>query len=491
MNILVVEDNEDVRAGIVEFLSRAGHAVVECGNGRRALECLSERRTHLVFSDIQMPGMDGHTLLRKVKSNPALKDAEVILFTGFGSVRDAVEAMRDGAFDYLLKPVNVREIDVLVHKVQELISLREENRRLTEAFDTEVHRAAKSIEDELIAVRRAYAREMGALEIGIFSESMRALIQSAETLHRNPEIPVLIEGETGTGKELIAHFIHFGRGEVLTPFVGLNCAAIPSALFESELFGYEAGAFTGGNPKGQTGKLELAKDGTLFLDEISEMPVEHQAKLLRVIQEREFFRVGGLKRMQVRARIICTTNRNVHRMAEEGQFRSDLYYRLHVGYIRVPPLRERKEEILPLTQLFLDQLRQKKNTRFERIEPDAVPLLAAHSWPGNVRELKNAVERIVLYMNEESVGPRHVEWCLAHVAARPQAGEPGLSAAASPTLPMEGFELPEAEFNLDRHTLAVVARALDKHRGNKTQTAHYLGVSVRTLYTYLKHLGRE
>ncbi|MDM7926148.1 MAG: sigma 54-interacting transcriptional regulator, partial [bacterium] len=313
---------------------------------------------------------------------------------------------------------------MLVRKVQEFMALRDENRRLTESFETEIRDAARHLENELIAVRRAYAREMGSLEIGVFSEAMRAVIRDAGKLHADPDIPVLIEGETGTGKELIAHFIHFGRGNVLTPFVGLNCAAIPSSLFESELFGYEAGAFTGGKPKGQTGKLELARDGTLFLDEISEMPVEHQAKLLRVLQERDFFKVGGLKRMPVRARFVCTTNRDVRRMMEEGGFRRDLFYRLHVGFLRVPPLRERREEIMPLTQLFLDQLRQKKRTRFERVDPDAVRALEAHSWPGSVRELKNAVERIVLYWDEASITAGHVEWCLGSVASESQPGRP-------------------------------------------------------------------
>ncbi|MDM7925585.1 MAG: response regulator, partial [bacterium] len=224
MNILVVEDNADVRSSVEEFLRFAGHTVTGCEDGQRAIDILSERRMHLVLSDIQMPGLDGRSLLRRIKSNPALGGPEVILFTGFGSVQEAVEATQDGAFHYLLKPLNVKELDILVRKVQEFMALRDENRRLTETFETEIRDAARHLENELIAVRRAYAREMGSLEIGVFSESMRAVIRDAEKLHTDPDIPVLIEGETGTGKELIAHFIHFGRGDVLTPFVGLNCA---------------------------------------------------------------------------------------------------------------------------------------------------------------------------------------------------------------------------------------------------------------------------
>jgi len=273
----------------------------------------------------------------------------------------------------------VNELDILLKRLDEFLSLKERNKKLTESFDKEVKKVTKNIQSQLIAVRKAFAREIGTVEIGIYSKSMKEVFKTAEKLHQSPKIPVLIEGETGTGKELVAHYIHYGQGDITTPFIGLNCAAISSNLFESELFGYEAGAFTGGNPKGQKGKLELAENGTIFLDEITEMPIVHQAKLLRVIQEREYYKVGGLKGMNAEARFICATNQDPQKMVQKGTFRQDLFYRLNVGYIRIPPLRERKEAIVPLARLFLEQFKQQKKTRFESIDKNAIQMLISSS----------------------------------------------------------------------------------------------------------------
>ncbi|MBN1782460.1 sigma-54-dependent Fis family transcriptional regulator [bacterium] len=482
MHILLVEDNPAIRESLNDLLNNMNYTVTCCENGREAIDLLQGTAVDVVISDIMMPEVDGHRLLMKIKQNESLKHIEVVLFTGHGDIKSAVEAMRQGAYDYLLKPVDVQELGLVLKRIQELVLLKTEHRRLSQHFQEEVQKATKTIENELIAVRKAFAREIGTIEIGIFSDSMKQLFKRAETLHQNPEIPILIEGETGTGKELVAHFIHYGFGDVISPFVGLNCAALSASLFESELFGYEPGAFTGGNPKGQIGKLELAKNGSLFLDEITEMPAEHQAKLLRVIQEREFFRVGGLKKQQAEARFICATNQNVKNAISDGKFRQDLYFRLNIGHVRIPPLRERREEILPLALLFLNRLSNQRPTHFSKIHPDASSLLKNYQWPGNVRELKNLIERIVLYWDDEEIRPVHVRACLESI--------PSLQPTETSLEPAEDLHLPGSGLQLNDHILAIVKKALQRHGGNQTQTARYLGISVRVLQTYLKKIKK-
>jgi two-component system response regulator AtoC len=485
MRILLVEDNDDIRYSLSEFLQSVGHKVLERANGQEALTLLKTEKVHCVLSDIQMPVMGGKELLKRIKQSEPMKNIEVILFTGYGDVRGAVEAMREGAYNYLTKPVDVKELDIVLRHLEEFLSLREENTKLLTRFSEEVEKATRNIQDELTQIRHVFAKEIGKSEIGVFSDAMKNVFREAETLHRNPEVPVLIEGETGTGKELVAHFIHYGGGDVVTPFIGINCAAISPNLFESEFFGYEPGAFTGGNPKGQKGKLELAKNGTLFLDEVTEMSIEHQAKLLRLIQEREYYGVGGLKKIHTQARFICATNQEVGRMVDAGTFRKDLYFRLNVGAVRIPPLRERKEDILPLAELFLSQIRGQKRTRFRRIGRKAAVMLEEYPWPGNVRELKNTIERIVLYFNDEEILPEHLLNCFQNVsrpAALPLAPE-----KINPDAP----ELPEDGMPLDRLILNIVRRALDLNRGHQTRTAKYLGISVRVLQTYMRKLSAK
>ena len=483
MNILLVEDNEGVRNSLTDFIQSFDHQIVTCENGLIAIQHLQKQQDiHLVLSDIMMPEMDGHQLLSKIKESETLRHIEVVLFTGFGDVKGAVKAMRNGAYDYLLKPVDVNELDLILRRIQEIIGLREENRRLTEDFQGEVLKATETMQDELKATRKAFARQVSAEEIGIYSETMHEIFKTAAKLHHNPDVPVLIEGETGTGKEVIARFIHYGEGDIISPFIGINCAAINVNLFESELFGYEAGAFTGGNPKGQRGKLELAEDGSLFLDEMTEMPLELQAKLLRVLQEREFYRVGGLRKKTTKARFICATNQAVKNLVDQGSFRQDLYYRLHIGYVRIPPLRERSEEIIPLAELFLRQLQGKKHTRFKTIDPDAKEMLLTYHWPGNIRELKNTLERIVLYWSGDAISTEHIEYCFNSIPSKEMITPAGLDINDPP--------LPETGFDLNQVTLNLVQKALDKHHGNQTHTAKYLGISVRVLHTYLKKLSQ-
>ena len=481
MRILLVEDNASVRQSLMEFLISLEYSVDECADGREALDFLEHHHADLVLSDVQMPNMTGHDLLVKIKSSKKLKHIAVILITGYGDIRHAVQMMREGAYDYLLKPVNILELDAVLKRYMQYRELEKAHHELKHSFNVKLEEATRDIQRELVEIRKVFAEQIGTVKIGIYSNPMRRLLETAEKLHASPDIPVLIEGETGTGKELIAHYIHFGKGDSITPFVGLNCAALTASLFESELFGYEPGAFTGGQPKGQKGKLELAQHGSLFLDEITEMPVEHQAKLLRVIQEREYFGVGGVKPKSANCRFICATNQPIQTLVREGRFRQDLFYRLNIGYLRIPPLRERREEILPLAQLFLDQIGQRKKTKFRDIHPDACEILETYSWPGNVRELKNVIERIILYWDEEVMLPVHFQSSLN--LANPEE-EP-----FQQPINLNKIEIPERPIRLNEITLEIVRQALERFGNNQTRTAQYLGISVRVLHTYLKKLS--
>jgi two-component system, NtrC family, response regulator AtoC len=432
------------------------------------------------MSDIHMPIMDGHELLRRIKSDSRLTKIIVIFLTGFGDVKDAVESMRNGAHDYLLKPFNLDEMEMVVQKVEEYLVLREENIHLRTHFRQEVDKAVGDVKRELDELRRVYIEEIGKTEVLVKSASFRKVVETAKKLHRHPEVPVHIEGETGTGKEIIARLVHGGESGTTKPFVGLNCAIITPSLFESELFGYEPGAFTGGNPKGQAGKIELAEGGAIFLDEITELPINFQAKLLRVIQEREYYRVGGVKTLTTNARFICATNQNIRQKVDEGLFREDLFFRLNVGYIQIPPLRERREEILPLCYMFMNQLAKQGKTKLKGISNDAAVILENHSWPGNVREIKNTIERLSLFCEDTEIMPCHLQ-NLIHKNTLNEYSQKMTGISTDPELPDEGL-------NLDSYLLKIVEKALLKNDGNKTATARYLGISLRTLHTYLKHL---
>ncbi len=485
MKILLVDDDLHSRQSLAGFLTSLNHDVTECYDGKNALENLSKNRFNLVLSDICMPNMDGNELLKHIRKADKWRDLIVILITGYGDVKNAVEAMKMGAYDYMLKPINVEELAKVMDRISEILSLKEENKELKQHFEKRVNEATKDVKNELSELKKAFAREVGIGSLGIFSKTMIQVFETAEKLHNKKDIAVLIEGETGTGKEVIARYIHHGKEIDTSPFVGLNCAAISQNLFESELFGYESGAFTGGNPKGQIGKLELAKNGSIFLDEIAELATEYQAKLLRVIQEREYYRIGGLKKFDTNARFICATNRNIKDSLADGTFREDLYYRLNVGYVKIPPLRERKEEILPLANMFLSQLNKEKKTTFLKISSGAVKVLKSHVWPGNVRELKNAIERIALLWDEKEIKSHHLQFIFSEdlpvVLPKKEVEE-------EKEINIKDIPLPGNGIDLDKWTLDLVRRTLEKFNGNKTDAAKFLGISRNVLYTYLKKL---
>ena len=485
MHILLVDDDLDSRTNVGEFLRELGHEVTECGDGESALKTFQAGNMQMILSDIKMPRMSGIELLRELAKHPDRQDFDVVLFTGYGDVETAVEALRAGAYDYLLKPINVEELAAVAGRVEERQALRRENRILNDKFDTAVNEATRETRQELTRLQKAYFESVGLGSMGIFSEPMKKVIQLAQKFQGDRSVPVLIEGETGTGKELIARYIHYNSGDLTAPFVDLNCAAIVPNLFESELFGYEAGAFTGGQAGGQKGKLDMAKGGTIFLDEFVEIPVNLQAKLLRVIQEKEFYRVGGLKKIAADVRIICATNVNVQKKMEEGSFRQDLYYRLSVGHIYLPPLRERVDDILPLAGMFLTEYAREKKKSFRTISSEAAQMLLSYQWPGNVRELKNVIEWAVIMWDDDELKPAHLG-----ILQKDRINRAVDENSGAGTLDYKNFSLPPGGLPLEEFYNNIILKTLEMFKGNKTEAAKYLGISRRSLYCRLDRLGK-
>ncbi|AEG59092.1 sigma-54-dependent transcriptional regulator [Desulforamulus ruminis] len=483
MNILLVDDDQDSRACVGNFLREMGHRVMECDSGRSALNLIASGDFSMVLSDIKMPGMSGIELLKNISFLPEGKKVDVVLFTGHGDMETAIEALRAGAYDYLLKPINVEELAAITERIADYQALRRENMILTKHFEDKLKAETEETRRQLSKLKETLARSMGLGNIGFFSETMQRIAEQANKYHTDRSIPVLIQGETGTGKEVIAKLIHYGESWENRPFVDINCAALTPSLFESELFGYEAGAFTGGLPKGQKGKLDLAQGGTLFLDEVAEIPLELQGKLLRVIQEKEFYRISGLKKVKVDVRIICATNVDITKRVEQGKFREDLYYRLKVGHILIPPLRDRKEDILPLANLFLQEFSKQKRKSFSRIGDAAAKILKGYHWPGNVRELRNAIEWVIFMYDETELKSEYLA-ILDRINPNHNREEKMEPKELNP----EEFSLPEERFFLEEYMNKIVLKALKKYGGNKTKAAQYLGISRRSLYCKMKHI---
>ena len=357
-------------------------------------------------------------------------------------------------------------------------TLLKEDKEITHSFEEEVTGPTRKPGSKLELLPKAYLEIRGVGKIGVFSDGMRKVIDRTKRLSEDPLVPVLIQGETGTGKEIVARLVHYGNGNADAPFVSINCSAISPNLFESEIFGYEGGAFTGSKKYGMMGKLELARKGTLVLDEIGDMPLDLQPKLLRVLEEREFYRVGGLKKVELNIRIICTTNQQLVQRVKEGTFRRDLFYRLCVAVIQIPPLRERQGAIEPLAQMFLEQYARQKRRGFRSFQKEAVKVLKNYSWPGNVRELKNMIQRVVLWHDDTEVGTEHLEFLSLEPANEfyPQETQ------FNPNL----FSLHSGGFDLKEVESKIVLSAFSMFNGNQSRTAEYLGISRMALHRKLK-----
>ena len=475
MKILLVDDERESRSFLANYLTLQGHIVKECDSGEEALEAYKENRFQMVLSDIKMTGMSGIELIEKIKSLDIVPKADLVLYTGFVDISLAISALRAGAYDYLTKPINFEELRSILKRVEEHQALLYENKMLTEHFDEKVKEATKDAEYEVTILKQLVAKQAEIGNIGVFSGVMKNLVKHAQQYHTDRTVPVLIQGETGVGKEVIAKIIHYGNMENPRPFVDINCAAISPTLFESELFGYEGGSFTGGVAKGQKGKFDIAAGGTLFLDEIIELPLELQAKLLRVLEEKSFYRVGGLKKIKTDVRIIGTANLDFEKQIEEGMFRKDLFYRLEVGRIFIPPLREREEDILPLALMFLKSFSKRRGKHFSSISEQAARFLLTYQWPGNVRELRNTMEWVSFMFDDDELRLEH----LSNLTPK------GIGEKK------DTKSLPANPIVLDQHIDELVEEALRIYNGNKTKAANHLGISVRALYYRLERMRKN
>jgi len=394
MNILLIDDEEDVRCSLSSFVKKLGHEVYCAKDGKEGWKKFHEEYIDLIITDIRMPVMDGLELLRRIKKiqrSPVV----VIVITGHGDMENAIKALKYGAYDYLQKPIDVRELAITIERAIEYSTLRKKNLQLKKTFKSRVTKETEVLRGTAEHFREAYLREVGLGEMQICSDAMGQVIDLAEKYSRDRIIPVLIEGGSGTGKELVAKLLHYyGQTETKGPFIPINCGAISQELFEGELFGHEPGAYTGATTKGQKGKIEAANGGTLFLDEIGEMPLNLQVKLLRVLEEKKLFRLGGVTEISLDVRVISASNKDLHAQVQKGLFRLDLFHRINMGFIRIPPLKERREDILPLARHFIKGAFARRDKQFESFSEEAENFLQSFPWPGNVRQLKNTMERL-------------------------------------------------------------------------------------------------
>src|ERR671912_1515750 len=398
--ILIADDHDALRRGLVRALTDAGHDVDEAANGNAALERMHESHYDVVLSDLKMGGSSGIDVLKTAKAlHP---NTAVILMTAFGSVSTAVEAMKFGAFDYVQKPFEIEEMEVKIDKAIEMRRMRHEIDYLRHEQD-DIYNF-----DRIIGSSGALKRVLGIVQ---------KVARSNTT--------VLIRGETGTGKELIAGAIHHNSLRATRSFVKVNCAALQENLLESELFGHEKGAFTSADRQ-RIGRFEQADGGSLFLDEIGDMSASTQAKILRVLQEHEFERLGGTRTIQVDVRLVAATNRDLPGMVQTGQFREDLYYRLNVVSIEMPPLRERKDDIVPLANSFIQRFAGELKKKIEGLDPEAQKMLLRYNWPGNIRELENAIERAILMTESQFIGSEDLR--LGEIATAGSTGQREASA---------------------------------------------------------------
>lgn len=443
--VLVVDDTESSLFMLKMQLEEWGHQVLTAASGREALSLLPGESIDLVLSDQVMPGMDGIELLHAVKEMNA--DIPFIMLTAHGSIHKAVASIRKGADDYLEKPYDPEELRAAIGRALHYSRLTREHRELTAYF----------------------ARMRGFQTIITCSPLMRTILDMAEKVAQTPFTTVAISGESGTGKEVLARAVHNAAGLMENRFVAVNCAAIPANLLESELFGHAKGAFTGADRE-REGKFDLARHGTILLDEIGDMPLELQAKLLRVLEERSYQRVGANTPIKADFRVITTTHRDLQKMVRTGRFREDLYHRISMFPITLPPLRERREDIPLLADHFLDQFRSHLGKPLPGISKAAMKLMCEYPWPGNVRELRNCLERAAILTDGELIRPNHL-----NIAPAPQ------SADDAEIIRLD-LSLPAAGFSLNAAVNRILEIALQRCDNNKSRAAEFLKVDRKLFY---------
>lgn len=438
--VLIIDDEEKITRILKEAIAPEGYDIETCAGAEEALPLIEKGNIDIILCDLRLGGMDGLELLRR--SREISPDTDFVMMTAYASASTAVEAMRLGAYEYLIKPFQIDEVTLLLRRISERRELMIEN----------------------LALKEKISSTGGGRILGD-SPAIKTVLDMIGKVAPTAT-PVLIQGDSGTGKELVAIEIHEGSARASKPFIVINCAAVPENLLEAELFGYERGAFTGAVQK-KPGQFKLADGGSLFLDEIGELPLSLQAKLLRAIENGEFLPLGGSKPVKVDVRIITATNRDLEKLSASGGFRQDLFYRLNVFPIRISPLRERKEDILPIARAFLAA----RATSGE-ISGDIVEILEGYSWPGNVRELRNVLERAIILSGDGPIERGHI----MIPGERPDAGGDGLSALVGRK------SLKEIERTL-------IELALEKTGGNKSRAAGLLGITRRTLYSRMEKYG--
>lgn len=446
--ILVVDDEQSHRTMLKAVLTKEGYDISEADDGISAIRTVEAEAFDLILMDIRMTDMDGIEAIGEIKKmSPSIP---VVMMTAYASVKTAVEALKSGAYDYLTKPLDIDELKILIKKALEHYRLQEENvflkERLADRFD--------------------FSRIIGK------SRRMKELFENLSLIAPS-DATILIYGESGTGKELVANAVHQNSPRAQNPFIKVSCAALPETLLESELFGHERGAFTGALNR-KAGRFQLADGGTLFLDEVNVMSSATQVKLLRVLQEREFEPLGSTKTIHVDIRLIAATNKELEVEVKEGRFREDLFYRLNVVPIRLPPLRERKEDIPLLAEHFFKVYQEKNKRSIKGFLPKTVDTLMRYDWPGNIRELENVIERAVLLCRSEYISPIDLPPPLQETQGVEQ-----LRVSISPGMTLEEVER------------EVIVQTLQETEGNRTQTAQILGISRKTLQNKLKEYGLE
>jgi two-component system nitrogen regulation response regulator GlnG len=459
--ILVADDEDSVRFVLVKALESAGHEVLQASGGREALDRLRERPFDLAFIDLRMPDYDGLSVLASARESGLT--TPIVIVTAQNTMDNAIEAMKRGAYDYIAKPFNIDEVQAVAQRALEMARL-----------STDLKRVERELRGRF---------EVGVAIIGN-SPAMQEIYKVIGRI-ANTDTTVLIQGESGTGKELIAKVIHYHSPRWSGPFLAINCSAIPRELLESELFGHEKGAFTGATEQ-RPGKFELAQGGTILLDEIADMPLELQAKLLRVLQEREVTRLGGRDTIKVDCRILAATNQSLERAAKQGRFREDLFFRLNVVPVQVPPLRDRRGDIPELLTFFIDKINREMGTSITGISPEARDLLLRHNWPGNVRELENTLIRAAVLAAGSTIMPRDL--ALAAQAPTPAMyGDMSLEEIVRLKLREYFRQTGDVEPSdlyaliLERVERPLIELTLERTGGNQLQAAAILGINRNTL----------
>ncbi len=475
VHILLVDQEQQNLNYLKNFLTGLGHQVATADNGSKALDKYYKADFQLILAEVNIPVINGLDLLDKINQSKYPFKPQVILFSANADANCVIEALRKGVYDFLLNPINLEYLHMTINQ-----AALNYNKKIPDFNSLTTPSKPVSLDMRQTNVPHILIDGIGPVFLN--SPVVKQIYELAPLLHSDRGIPVLIEGETGTGKELVARYIHFENDsyDCYRPFVAINCSTLTHSLFESELFGYDAGAFTGAVSSGKRGKLDLAEGGTLFLDEIAELPLKLQAKLLRVIQEKKYYRLGGLKQIENDVRIICATNKNIEELVDKNRFRRDLFYRINTVYLKVPPLRERVADIIPLAQVFLKEFSKQRQKDFVSISDASAKLLRSHPWPGNIRQLRSVIDSVTLFHNDTILKEKHLDI----IRGDPQIKNKNPVPAHS--LDYIKFDLCADRLPLESINRDIITRALEIHNGNISNTARYLDISTRSLSYKLK-----